>query len=348
MSIGKYIRNLLEERKRVILPGFGSLEVISPEGAQAPSGNRLNPPGTTVKFDTGFSKDDGLLAEVMAAGEVLEREEAQQRVLELVDAIRFSLDKGEDYLLPETGTFSKDADGKIYFHTVPAWVLEPDQYGLDTMDLLELEDLPIEEEAAANAGKESKASSRITELAPPKPKPTNKKWRVIWLVAAALIVVLVVLILIPSEETENGERRKLFNRQPEREVVEDLEGSKVQQDVVIEEQNDSTEAGPQDVEAGPQDAEAITQEREAEEEQDLPVEVSNTYFIIAGSFSKLKNASDLQDQLKSQGFNAEVIITENRMYRVSVASYATKEEAEKELSKIKTESGLESCWLLSN
>jgi len=128
---------LLDERKRVILPGFGNLEVIAPEGTQTPSGNRIRPPGISVRFDTSISKDDDLLAETLAAGEVLERDEAQQRVLELVDAIRFSLDKGEDFLLPEAGTFSRDADGKIHFQADPAWVLEPDQYGLESMDLLE-------------------------------------------------------------------------------------------------------------------------------------------------------------------------------------------------------------------
>ena len=74
----------------------------------------------------------------------------------------------------------------------------------------------------------------------------------------------------------------------------------------------------------------------------------NNFYIIAGSFSKLKNASDLQDQLKKRGFDAEVMITENRMYRVSVAAYSTKEEAEKELRQIKSEPGLQSAWLLSN
>ena len=98
---------LLDERKRVILPGFGNLEVIVPEGAQTPSGSRINPPGLTIRLDTSFSRDDDVLAETLAAGEMLERDEAQQRVLELIDAIRFSLYRGEDFFLPEAGTFSR-------------------------------------------------------------------------------------------------------------------------------------------------------------------------------------------------------------------------------------------------
>ncbi len=336
MIIGKYIRMLLDERKRVIIPGFGNLEVVVPEGTQTPSGNRINPPGISVRFDTSFSRDDDLLTETLAAGEVLERDEAQQLVQELVDAIKFSMFKGEDFLLPEAGTFSRDADGKIHFLADPSWVLEPDQYGLESMDLLELEELPVDEDIPKETKTESKEKpkEKITPLAPPKPKPKNKRWRVIWVVAAALIVVLVVLILIPSDESEDKDRKGLFNRKADREVVEQNDAIPDQadegtQEQVIEEETESPES-------------------ETEVEQALPVEETNSFFIIAGSFNKLKNASDLQDELKSRGFQAEVMITENRMYRVSVASYATKAEAEKELAKIKSQSGLQSCWLLSN
>ena len=338
MIIGKYIKNLLEDRTRVILPGFGNLEVILVEGKKAGTEKRLDPPGKSVKFDAGFSKDDGLLAEAMAAGEVLEQEEANQRVLELVDAIKFSLDKGEDFVLPETGTFTRDEDGKVHFLMDPTWVLEADLYGLESMELLELDDPKNEEEAVQGAGKDAKTTAGITELAPPKPKPKSKRYRVIWLVAAALIVVLVVLILVPSEDPENREGRRFFDRQKDREFVDQPDPSADEQPAGEQDQVLDSEPVPQDTET----------EAETEEEEPPAVEESKNFFIIAGSFSKLNNASDLQDQLNSKGYDAEVMITENRMYRVSVASFATKAEAERELSRIKSEPGLESCWLLSN
>jgi len=271
---------------------------------------------------------------------VLERDEAQQRVLELVDAIKFSLDKGEDYLLPETGNFSRDVDGKIHFHADPAWLLEPDQYGLESMDLLELDELPIEGEETKETEVESETSpkAKVTPLAPPKPKPKSKKWRVIWVVAAALIVVLAVLILLPSDESESSDRKGLFSRKPDTEVIEPDASIPDQSDIETQEQAIKSET------------ETVTPEPEPETvvEQSLPVEVTNNFFIIAGSFNKLKNASDLQDKLNNRGFQAEVMITENRMYRVSVASYASKEEAEKGLKQLKSEPDLQSCWLLSN
>lgn len=351
MILGKYIRELLDEKKRVVLAGFGNLEVKSPDMAQTPSGSRIDPPGISVRFDSSFGKDDGLLASVYAQGEGLEADEAQQRVLELVDAIKFALDKGEEYKLPETGTFVRDEDGKVNFQVDPSWLLEPDQYGLESMDLLELEDEPSVEEAVETEKPSPISSSKttpetkpkttpgpaakVTPLAPAKPKSKAKKWRVIWILVFLLIIVLAVLILVPAGETEDGEKKqKFWNRKAAVEVVDqedtpavDAESGTVEQDV----------------------SEAIETPVSSDETvEPIPVDVSHHFFVIAGSFSKLRNASDLQDQLKQQGFEAEVMITENRMYRVSISSYATKAEGEKGLAEIKKKPGLQSCWLLSN
>ena len=63
MIIGDYIRKLLDERKRVVLPGFGNLQVKETTGKVYPSKSRMDPPGMFVRFDPSFSKDDTLLFE---------------------------------------------------------------------------------------------------------------------------------------------------------------------------------------------------------------------------------------------------------------------------------------------
>lgn len=359
MIVGKYIKQLLDERKRVILPGFGNLEVKD-KGKTPTSGNRIDPPGLLILFDAGYSKDDGLLASVLAAGEKMDEEEAGQRVLELVDAIKFALDKGESYAIPETGTLNRDDDGKVHFKVDPNWVLEPDQYGLESVDLLELEELPEEEEKVPEKEKieetPSKVKSETKPEAPPperpilrtsnlttlhepekkKPRHTNR-WRIIWIVTGALILILAGLIFIPS-----GNDRKPKQKEPA------ITGTE-KTDVRTEPQETIGDQTPEE-QLTPE--EQITESAEAEEtpavEEPPPEVQEHNYFIIAGSFKHLKYASDLQDQLKAKGYAAEVMVTENRMYRVSVSSYATKEEAEEDLAGVKAESGLESCWLLSN
>lgn len=392
MIIGKYVRALLDERKQVVLPGFGNLQVKMPEEAESPSGNRIDPPGISVKFDSGFSKDDGLLAGAIVAAEGMDDDEARQRVLELVDAIKFALDRGDSYYLPDTGTFSRDGDGKVGFKTEPTWVLEPGQFGLESMDLLELEELPTtkepeektaaaetavpEQDSKADTDSEVKADSEPkpdaepetkTEVIPPEPPPARpaprpaprpassvtplapreakakpRKWRVVWIVAALLIVILAVLIVIPSDLTNGGKGTlKFLHKRPKREVVQPVSTSP----------SDAAVAGTEGEAAEPEQ-ELIQDPAELEKEPVIepPVQAEepHPYFIIAGSFKNLGNASDLQDKLNGRGYTAEVMMTENRMYRVSVASFATQTEAERALAQIKAEPGLESVWLLVN
>ena len=364
MAIGKIIKQLLEERKRVILPGFGNLEVKESGGSFPSSGKRIDPPGSTIRFDSSFSKDDGLLATTLAREEQVGTEEAGQQVLELVDAIKFALDKGEPYTLNEAGIFIRDEDGKVHFRPEPGWVLEPEQYGLESMDLLELEELPDEKPAPApqppekkepvSAATEEKAPvakepvvakepARAKVLAGSKPGATvyepwkreeprrrPNRWRVIWYVAGVLIVVLVALIIIPEDRLDLFGKRDRA-KQPIPMEVPDT-GAETEDPAVSDESPAAGSEEPATVET----------------EQAAELEETNNYFIIAGSFKHLGNASELQDRLKARGYATEVMVTENRMYRVSVASYATKQEAERALAGVKSEPGLESCWLLSN
>lgn len=332
MIIGKYIRQLLNDRQRVVFPGFGSLEVKEVSGEVSKSGSKINPPGLTVKFDKRYSKDDGILSSALVSGEGMEEEEAKQRVLEMIDAIKFSLDKGESYSLLETGTLWKDDDGKVHFQAVSDWVLEPEQYGLDALELLELEDFIVEEEEKGNdilldipAAPLRKQAAKVSVRSPRRQTEEKshrhiKRWRTIWMIAGVLIVLLAVLIFIPSKKR------------------------KAPVDLVPQSTNQQVESGADET------AIPVPEQAEPETEISVPeqVEQIQNFHIIAGSFKHLKNASDKQDNLKGRGYQAEVMITKNRMYRVSAGSYATEGEAERALSVMKSEAGLESCWILPN
>ena len=355
MTIGNTIRQLLEERKKVILPGFGNLAILETSGAVPSSGKRIDPPGMSILFDSSFSKDDKLLATTFATNEAMDPGEAGQQVLELVDAIKFAFDKGEPWAVEGAGIFSRDDDGKVHFQPEKDWVLAPDQYGLESMELLELDDEPGEKGPAKAPEMEktepvAQAQTRPTAPAAAhepwkaeKPKRRVNLWRVIWIMAGSLIVILLVLIAIPSDKLQIFEGRDGTDQPVEGEPAVGSQGSS----------STSTEKPGSDDSQGASQAETADSEKPlvSEPEQSTPAEAlppEHKYFLIAGSFKHLGNASELQDQLKDRGYHAEVMVTENRMYRVSVTSYATKLEAERGLSRIKSVPGLESCWLLSN
>jgi hypothetical protein len=309
----------------------------------------------------------------------MDPEEARQQVLELVDAIRFKLDKGEGYKLDMVGAFSRDDDNRIHFEKDPNWVIDPGLFGLSSLDLLELENEAVQEPVegqdaespSATGIKEGKeglvhdageeggraqeetftdaqaAKDRDVALHPPvkvKTSPEEKaqrrkvsRWRVIWIVTGLLAAVLLLILLIPSEnglevgkdgiilrDTEIGDKEAVpgTDQQP-------VTGNDVQDDI------------------GAAAAESLQEDKEIDDGPVAPPVQENRYFIIAGSFRNLGNATELADQLKGAGYPAEIILTENRLYRVSVKSFATKQEALNALPALKSGEGLGNAWLLT-
>jgi cell division septation protein DedD len=370
VTIGASIKKLLEERKRVILPGFGNLEISESESGISPSAKRIDPPGVSIRFDSSYSKDDGLLASAISEGGEVDLDEATQQVLELVDAIRFALDKGESYVLEEAGTFTRDDDGKIRFRAAKDWVISPDQFGLESMDLLELEDqvpdqvpdqAAKEEEKEATSPEKPAEPVRITKpsFQPPKqevrpkhepwkkekqkPHRKTRLWRIIWSVAGVLIIVLIVLIALPEEKLQLLDRQEVKD-QPSAEGR-DVDSRDASSDTRTEEtETTGEECGT----PAPEPEVTRPVEEPVAETPAVPVPRENTFFLVVGSFKNLANASELQDNLTERGYKAEVIITENRMYRVSAASYPSREEAERGLIHLKKVPGMENSWLLHN
>ena len=341
--LGTYIRQILSERESVVFPGFGSLIITEGRGTKGADG-KIEPPGPVVIFDPTHPKSDGKLAEVYAGSENVDPEEARQQLLELVDAIKFKLDKGEKYTLEQVGTFSRDDENRVHFTKDPSWVIDPDTFGLESLDILELESEQAEQQEPAREDEPTGKSDLSTGfkedpvLSGDKPtmhaiqrRPVNK-WKIIWIVVGSLIAVLALILLIPSGNNVEFGKEGIVIRE-------------------IDEGRDSS-AGDHSMKPAGDDASVTDQEKEEEEimvdESSItPPVQQNRYFIIAGSFQNLQNATELMNSLKSAGFPAEMIITENRLYRVSIKSYAEKEEAIRDLSRVKAESGVSSAWVMT-
>lgn len=341
--LGKYIRQILSRQEAVILPGFGSL-VISQGGGVSTADGRIDPMGVLIKFDAEHPKDDGKLAKEYAEGENIDTAEAGQQVLELIDAIKFKLDKGEQYDLDLVGTFTRDDDNRVRFDKDPNWIIDPDLFGLPSLDLLELEE---DDEQAPPTQKEPVAMKNRSEAKLGEAKgrakimanraPVNK-WRIIWIVIGALIIVLVLILLIP---TKNGESGIKFSKDG---LV--MKDNVVGEDLQNAEESNELHTDEIEQESEPSDTQEAVQEQEVNETQ-TPVETTNDFFIIAGSFAELRNATELMESLKAEGFSSEIIMTESRLYRVSVQSYVEKQQAIDDLDRIKQHPGLGSCWVWS-
>jgi cell division protein FtsN len=61
------------------------------------------------------------------------------------------------------------------------------------------------------------------------------------------------------------------------------------------------------------------------------VPLSESYFVITGSFKVLDNALKFQTQLQKEGFNSQLLQNDKGFYRVSVFSYNDINEARKKV-----------------
>ena len=71
------------------------------------------------------------------------------------------------------------------------------------------------------------------------------------------------------------------------------------------------------------------------------------YFIIGGAFEILSNAENFVEDLKNQGFDAEIVgLNKYGLYRVSYSGFSERSEASKQLKLIKKEKN-PSAWILA-
>lgn len=68
------------------------------------------------------------------------------------------------------------------------------------------------------------------------------------------------------------------------------------------------------------------------------------YHVVVGSFSKQTNARGLQNTLNTEGNSAIVVVNENGMFRVLIASYNQYVEARAKINEIKTR--FPDAWVL--
>ncbi|MHB9056072.1 MAG: SPOR domain-containing protein [Paludibacteraceae bacterium] len=68
------------------------------------------------------------------------------------------------------------------------------------------------------------------------------------------------------------------------------------------------------------------------------------FHVVVGSFGKQENAKNLQRTLNSEGNNAIVVVNEQGMYRVLIASYDEYTQAHERINQIKTR--FPDAWVL--
>ncbi|MRT93885.1 SPOR domain-containing protein [Ancylomarina sp. 16SWW S1-10-2] len=71
----------------------------------------------------------------------------------------------------------------------------------------------------------------------------------------------------------------------------------------------------------------------------------NKYFLIKASFKNQSNAKRMKSKLQEEGFDSEIMLSNNNFYRVSYQGFSKRDVAFNELKQARANQGTEDVWL---
>lgn len=297
--IEKHISALLYRYQCVMVPGFGAFITETVSARYNETSNTFSPPKKSILFNSLLQQNDGLLANHISLEEHLTFNEALRQIQEQVTSWKAALAAHEVVYLKNIGELSLNAEQKIQFEPVGSTNYLTSSFGLTSVM-----SVPLTRESLSEQGK------TVVLPAAVKQKP-----RLQWMRYAAVFAGAIGLYSSVStyREYEVYQEQKMA---VEKDVQNQIEQKLQQATFVIE-------------------APEIVKEKVAEVTQTV-LKAEKPFHIVAGAFKTEAKAQILTDELKAKGYvNAKYLSrSKHNMRQVVYNSYATQEEAQKDLRMI--------------
>lgn len=381
MNISKYIAELLFDFECVVIPGLGGFIVNDKPSSVNRINHQFKPPFRNILFNTHLKANDGLLINQISSSENISFQEARSKVDDFVKITIGKLEKGDSFTFSNIGTIHFDNDKNIVFNQDIKFNYNPESYGLNGFVSPPVKRVSDEEKLRKLILPPKAKSVKPVDRKPQIKEEPRKKKRKFWPVLLTVGIILLLLsvgwgILNPAElkiywenttsrvaslspkfvksSNQNviNEARYIPRRiiESDKEILAEIEKSKdIAADQPIEE--------PVLVDAVPErktetDLKEVPAEPVAVPEKEIKVNLPKVektgplYYIIAGSFTKEKNAIKLVNKLKQKGFDAQIADTNtNGMFRVAYVGLRKLSEAKEKLYAIRQEDNPE-AWIV--
>lgn len=321
-DLSSYITGLLFIHDCVILPGFGGFVANYQEAVHDETSNTFAPPSKKLVFNSNLSYNDGLLINYLSRQLGIRYEEAEQMVKQSVEDAWIRLEKGETLKFEGIGSFRYNEDSALIFDPQVTENLLSDSYGLFSFRFPPL-------------SYQTKAKTVIN----------NDNIRIMPMIdsrkvlryAAILIPIFGIVALIPFCNQRIQQSAGVVPTPVKTAIsLEDTISSANTENTV-----DYEIAASTNKRAALFYNEASVSEPVKKRQAD-----NCTYYIIGGSFKDFSNAEKYLKQYQKDGFNSEVVETDN-LYRVSLGAYDDKVRALHELRRIRSNEKYGNAWLYS-
>jgi nucleoid DNA-binding protein len=338
-DITKYIKDLLIKNDNVILPSLGALYLNYQEARVESDKKNISPSRKQVFFNPSLSHDDGLLKSYIIENLSISSDEAGQIIRSFIENVKKELAGGKEFFLEEIGSLKYNSKGKICFSEDTSANLHLDSFGFDQIQIT-----PLSSKANVECrDKQTNGSSG------------SKRKIIVWTsIAAVLFVLIAATYWMYRESYIKVDNLISFFQSP---AIE-LPGEKFHKNIDENKEKDTIKSVDSSLQERSYDKEMENETAKVDAIIDKNVEAKNAllyqepkgqksiikYYLIAGSFKRKDNAQYLKDELRTKGYNSELIETKGG-WRVTFAVYTNKNVAERELIRIRKENTDSSVWL---
>jgi nucleoid DNA-binding protein len=332
METSQAIRKLLFLEDCVIIPGLGGFVARYRPAVIDKTTGTFIPPSKEIVFNNELLQNDGILVSFLANQNGITIERARQDVDVYVEEAKKKLAKGSSVFIDGVGHFFRDKNQDIRFQSDPGTNLLPDSYGLASFNLKEIrrEIIPVVQNILPTRNEEAPVTVEFTVNTPRKSNTSRNLRRI-----AIAMPLLIVFSLLPyhsrvtdtltSSSASMLPEASLFRlNYPDpipadtSRVIEYPIGEAVATDTLVIEN------------------EPVKEEVKSETVASEVVKVvAGKFPVIAGCFKVEENAIKLHKQLVDKGYPATITPSRTGLFKVSVQSFATRQEAIDGLARLK-------------
>lgn len=339
LDLAPFIKNLLYRYDCVILPGFGGFITSYQSAHFHPVTHTFFPPSKKMGFNSQLTLNDGLLATEISFHFKISQEAAQEKVAKYIEELRHAINSGSTFDLPEIGRFKLNEEGNIRFIPAEKVNFFTESFGMGSF-----------RSPAILRPTETISVAEVKEKVKELPRAVGSRQ---WLRVAAVAVPLIALSAFgiwAKDPLANSYRQYSYLKLTTESAQMRYEERSKAMETEIEEDHFSFSNYYRAVEEvneenATEPAEPLVEETPLEEKKSYEA-TGTMYHIIAGCFSIERNAENLVSDLRSKGFDANIVGTNPSGWQlVAFESYPTREEAEKALPAIQSQHNAQ-AWLL--
>lgn len=376
-NLGKHIEVLLQDNDCVVVPGFGGFIARAVPAHYADDEQLFFPPSRTVAFNERLSTNDGLLTGRYMHEYQVSYSDAAHMVDKAVDDLRDALAIEGTATLPGVGCLRQDVRSAITFEPEDAGIASPVHFGLEAFSIRPLDQLaaipsihrPIvqadEQDIHIHIGRRAlrtvaaaaavvlllivfaipTANEQRPEMAglPGLPLPAFHE-----IEGLDIDTPVVCPSLCMGKATENISEKESVSEQFDNVSTDVLFEESVADEMITTIEPAVAEepvAAIEELTAHEEPAVIAAKESTAEPAVVSPASAKR-YHLIVGSLPNRKGADDMVAKYKGLGFDNTSIVVNDGRYRISIASYTDKGEANAEITRLRQGDIVKSVWLL--